>query len=300
MEQRPSVLVIGDIRWETFPTATFLGGWAASFALRLCELGRPVELVTTIGKDEAGERALAEVEFRGVGTALAQRDVMMPTSSAVVTLTAERLPRYESIRHGATGQLAQQPSLMRSVDGFEVLYFNSYTQERIVAGTTLQEFLSMSGPSFKIYDVQCDSEIPTLQSLEAGLAVASVVHLRSEDLSKLCVLLGLPLVEPEVIAPLMVERFGVSYAVITDPFRGGVASSIVGETVRFPSALTKVLDLAGWYQAFLAGFVHAIQKGSPLTACCSAGVHYADVVAGTLGPMHRCPEDGVTTVRDDY
>lgn len=300
MERYPSILVIGDIRWEDLPTGTSLGGWGASFALRLAELGRVVELATVIGKDDEGERALAEVEFRGVRTSLAQRDVMMPTSSAVVRLTEERLPRYDSIRHAAAGQLAQQPGLMGSVDSFEVLYFNSYIQERHVAGTTLQEFLSMSGPSFKIYDVQCDSEIPKLASLEAGLSVASIAHVRAEDLSKLCVLLGLPLVEPEVIAPLFVERFGVSYALITDPFSGGVVSSIVGETARFPSVLTKVIDLAGWHQAFLAGFVHTIQKGSALTSCCSAGVHFADLVAGTRGAMHRCSAEGILAVRERY
>lgn len=186
---------------------------------------------------------------------------------------------------------------MSRAGDFEVLYCNSYTHTALVAGTTLQTFLNRCGPSFKIYDVRCEARAVTVEALDAALQIASVFRVSGEDVPIICQLLGLPVLEPELFCGAITERFGVYYCLVTDPFKGSVVSSILGEQISIAPHLSKVVDLLGWHEAYLAGFVHHVQKGSPLERCAVAGVHYADLVAATHGAMQPCAASDVEKVK---
>ena len=297
MGVKDPVLVIGDVRWDTLPSGERLGGWAAAFAYRLAALGHPVTFAGCIGRDALGDRAAQELKILGVGTELVQRDPTLPTSTARIERTEEGRFKYSSFDHAAAAQLVEHPEFMGRADDFEVLYYNSYTHTSLVAGATLQTFLNRCGPSFKIYDVRCEARSVTVEALEAALQISSVLRVSAEDVPSICHLLGLPVLEPELFCGAITERFGVYYCVVMDPFNGAVVSSILGEQISIAPHLSKIVDLLGWHEAFLAGFVHHVQKGSSLERCAIAGVHYADLVASTHGAMQPCPESELEKVK---
>ncbi len=288
MAVKDPVLVIGDIRWDKLPVGERLGGWGAAFAYRLAALGHSVCVAARVGEDAAGDRATQELKLLGVHTTLVQRDPTLPTSSGEVSIGEGGRPQYLSLSHAAATQLAERPELIDKAGDYEVLYCNSYLDASLVAGTTLQAFLSRCGPSFKIYDVRNEGKTVTAQALQAALQIASVFRINAEDVPGACEALGLPILEPDLFGSAMTERFGVYYCVVSDPFKGSVVTSILGEQIAIAPHLSKVVDLMGWHEAFLAGFVHHVQKGSPLERCAIAGVHYADLVAATHGAMQPC------------
>jgi fructokinase len=287
MKKTAAILAIGDVRWEHSGSDRTLGGSAAAFAVRLSALNRTVEIAGVVGRDDAGDEALRLLEGCGVGVSLVQRRADLPTETHSVDqptprpLSAELLPQHE---------------LLERAEAFEVLYFSSRLQEFPTSGDTLRAFLAASPPSFKVYDVSCAGGVPKLASLEQGLEVASVIHLRRSELADVCSVLGLPVMEPGLVSAAIPERFGVSYCIITDPHEGVVVTSIVGEQVSVAPHLSHVVDLLGWEEAFLAAFVHHAMKGSSLERCCLAGMHYADLSASGKGALHSCSKEDLAAI----
>ena len=125
-----------------------------------------------------------------------------------------------------------------------------------------------------------------------------MVSLRGREISKVCELLGLPDLEPGLLAPAMTERFGVSYCIVSDPLAGALISSIAGEQVGLDLFRQKTVDILGWHETFLAAFVHHVFEGSSLMRCCGAGMQYGDAVAATAGALAPLSEDVLALVKE--
>lgn len=297
MRKNPLILSFGDIRWYQLPIGLSLAGSAAAFACRLAALGRTVRIVGSVGGDEVGERALRELQSFGVNVSLVQTHVALSTSVAQIVLPSDGTQAYSMNSAGAAGAIEESPQLLESADDAEVLYWNSSTQREPVAGATFEKFLNVSPPSFKVFDIDCSHYLPTREDLEASLEIASVVSVRGQDISKVCELLGLPELEPGLLAPAITERFGVSYCVVADPLAGALVSSIAGEQVGLDLFRQKTVDVLGWHEALLAAFVHHVFEGSSLMRCCGAGMEYADAVAATSGALMPLSEDVLARVK---
>jgi fructokinase len=298
MRKDPLILSFGDIIWDQRPSGLSLGGSAATFAGRVAALGRTVRLVGAVGADEAGDRALRELQSFGVDTALVQKAPGLSTSVAQTLVSSDGTPSCSPAGAGASGAVQENSELLATAEYVEVLYWNSSTQREPVAGATLKEFLRCGPPSFKVYDVDCSWHLPTREDLENSLEVASVVSLRGRDISKVCELLGLPDLEPGLLAPAMTERFGVSYCTVSDPLAGALISSIAGEQVGLDLFRQTTVDTLGWHETFLAAFVHHVFEGSSLMRCCGAGMQYGDAVAATAGALAPLSEDVLALVRE--
>jgi len=290
VKSEPRVLSLGDLRWDHLVQGPHLGGSAATFACRMAALGRYVEFAGAVGADAYGEEAVARLSTYGVQISLVQVDTQLPTSQARIEVDSDGIAHYLSRSTDAAGQLSETPALMNRADEFDVLYFNSFIQSCLVSGTTLQKFISLSPPSFKVYELCGIAPETTRPHLEAAFEVASVVSVRREDVPGVCAILGFPELEPALLAATIPERYGVSYCVVADPRQGAIVASIVGEQVVVESHQSDPVDLLGWYEAHLAGFVHHVLRGSNLERCSTAGMQYADMVSqfrGACSPLHR-------------
>jgi hypothetical protein len=60
------IVAIGELLWDLLPDGPHLGGAPFNVAVNLHRLGRPTVLVSAAGADDAGDRAISEVERWGV------------------------------------------------------------------------------------------------------------------------------------------------------------------------------------------------------------------------------------------
>ena len=169
MKKDPLTLALGDIRWETTPTGTSLGGAAAAFAARLAALGRSVRCAGIVGADSRGDNALVELAAWRVDTALVQRDIAEETESVQLDVLDDGTSVVRSHTRGAAANFAWTPELQEAADELDVLFWSSVTQRDPISAETFSRFLEGSPPSFKVFDIDCASGIPTQGELEAGL-----------------------------------------------------------------------------------------------------------------------------------
>lgn len=89
---RPELLAVGELVWDCYPKGSFLGGAPFNVAVQLSRYGHRAGLLTAVGRDELGERALAFLDREGIpGVRVHPR---LPTGTVAVDLDADGIAAF--------------------------------------------------------------------------------------------------------------------------------------------------------------------------------------------------------------
>src|SRR5206468_2871979 len=91
----PVIAGIGEMLWDVYPERAHFGGAPANFACHAASLGAESWMVSAVGNDPLGHRALDALGALGVRCDLVQRDVRHPTGRVLVTLDSAGQPQYD-------------------------------------------------------------------------------------------------------------------------------------------------------------------------------------------------------------
>ena len=83
---RPRFIAWGELLWDLFRDGPRLGGAAANAAYHAACLGAQSHLVSRVGQDELGARALRELSELGVDVNVVQVDADAPTGTVQVEI----------------------------------------------------------------------------------------------------------------------------------------------------------------------------------------------------------------------
>jgi len=83
---RQLLIGLGELLWDVLPGGEQLGGAPANFSYHAAALGAVGLPVSTVGMDERGERALRELEAKGLSTAAITVTDRYPTGYVEATL----------------------------------------------------------------------------------------------------------------------------------------------------------------------------------------------------------------------
>src|SRR5690348_15362229 len=100
-EVRPRVLLFGELPIDRFPEGDVFGGAPFNVARHLAAFGCEPTLVTRIGLDEAGARALQVLENCGLVTHGIQLDSTYPTGTVAVRFAAGGIHRFDILPNQA-------------------------------------------------------------------------------------------------------------------------------------------------------------------------------------------------------
>lgn len=258
------------------------GGVGRNVAENLARLGTPVHLVSAVGRDDPGDRLLAETAAAGVGVATVRRSAE-PTGSytAVLDVDGELLVAVadmaatESITpldvHAAAPLLAQAAMLV--LDG-------NLPAESVRTALALARDAEVP--------VALDPvSVPKAERLEPVLSSGAGLLLLTPNAAELAALGG------------SVERLhalGVEHVWVRRGAAGSVLSSRGAGTLRLPAVPGPVVDVTGAGDAMLAAFCHGVLTGrSPLEA---ARLGQA-AAALTVAVPHTVRPDLTATLVDD-
>jgi hypothetical protein len=90
MNHGHTVVGLGEILWDVFPDGPRFGGAPANFACHAAQLGATAHMVSAIGPDELGVKALKALEDKGVNTSRVARSEF-PTGADHVTRECPRM-----------------------------------------------------------------------------------------------------------------------------------------------------------------------------------------------------------------
>lgn len=290
MSVRPVIVGIGEALWDVYPDAAHFGGAPANFACHAASLGTESWMVSAVGADDLGDRALEKLRERGVQCGHVSRDTRHTTGRVLVTLNADGQASYEIAADTAWDHLVWSDDLSALAARCDAVCFGTLGQRSPVSRETIRRFVEATPASaLRVFDVNLRQRFYDAETIRASLQIASAVKLNDEELPIIGELCGLRSVTPRAMLIELVAQFDLRFAALT---RGPQGSLLIASAAEddCPAPPTAVVDTVGAGDSFTATLVSGFLKGLPLVAI----NRHANTVASFV-----CSQNGATPVLPD-
>ncbi len=273
----------GELLWDRFPDGDRLGGAAANVAHHARALGAQASLVSCVGRDERGTRALEQMRARGVDVSCVRIDDSAPTGSVQVRIVGDQ-PSFRMSQVAAWDRIALTPATEAVIADADVLFYGTLAQRTPLALGALSQVLQAPGP-LRVCDVNLRPPHLTRSAVERCILAAQVVKMNEQEREDLAVLLQCRDVisrlfeagQARVVAVTRGAEGAELYLPTQRLFDAGVAATAGGDAVGAGDAFTAVLGLG-------------LARGLEPLAVLERANRYAAWVASHPGAMPEAPD----------
>ncbi|MBN2021186.1 MAG: hypothetical protein JW809_00185 [Pirellulales bacterium] len=271
----PIVVGLGEVLWDVFPDGPRFGGAPANFACHAAALGAAAHMVSCVGADELGEKALETLRYHRVDTATVGRSAEFPTGTVRVDLGTGQ-PRYEITTGVAWDHLAWSDELAALAARTNAVCFGTLGQRGEASRAVIARFVQSTRPAaLRILDINLRPPFFDDDAILRSLGLANVLKLNDEELPMVASACGLAGTDLERMAQLR-ERFGISLVALTRGARGAVLIRD-DEVSDQPAVATHVVDTVGAGDAFTAAMTLGLLRGRDLDtinrSACQTAAH---------------------------
>lgn len=256
------IVSLGEILWDVFSDAEYLGGAPFNFAAHAHRLGHEVFFVSAIGRDRRGALALERLRQLGLSDRFVGRTSEAPTGIVPVNLDSAGQPHFTIERPAAYDcvSVSKDDLAELSTPPADWIYFGTLHQTSAHARDALASILEANPAARRFYDVNLRANSYDRALVERLLALSNVVKLNDEEAAILQELYGEQPAGVEAFARRWAERFGWQALCVT---RGAAGCAVLtgGEYAEVAGFPVPVADTVGAGDAFSAAFVHGLASG---------------------------------------
>lgn len=255
------LLALGEILWDVFDDFELLGGAPLNFSVAAQRLGNIVALLTAVGDDSRGMRALESMTALGLTKDFVQVLPARDTGTARVSTDELGNATFFIKRPAAFDEIQIDGARLSAIEALrpEWIYFGTLAQVNPSIEDVLRHLLARFSTARCFYDVNLRNGHWSLQLVERLSTLASIVKLNESEAKTL-----FELTHPAVPFSLKefcrywVSTFGVETICVTLGSRG---CAVFHEGTLHCSAgfKVKVVDTVGSGDAFAAGFLHGYE-----------------------------------------
>ena len=258
------IVSVGEILWDVIGDREYLGGAPLNFAAHARQLGHEVFLLSAVGEDDRGRRALQGLRERGISTEFVQLVHGKDTGIAEVELDTDGKPMFRIVRPAAydfvelsSEQLRRLTELRPNWVYFGTLY---HTSGQALASTL--NLLEAAPTARRFYDVNLRNGDWSLAVVEQLSGQANVVKLSESEAESLDagVNAGDQGSSVEDFCRRWSEQYGCETICVTYGERG-CAVFRDGVYCEIPGFKVEVTDTVGAGDAFSAAFLHGMAQG---------------------------------------
>ncbi len=275
-----AVVIWGELLWDRFPDGDLLGGAPANVAWHLGLAGGWAQLITRVGDDPDGQRAIERIE-EVCDTSLIQIDRELATGEVKVVIEAGE-PRYTLVPDRAWQRIECTPEARRAIGEAGVLAFGSLAQRTAEGLAGWREAIAAAGRScLKVCDVNLrktdgvtSGDPAERGAVREALDAADVIKVNDRELEVLTNWYGTPAL------PRLRDR-----ARVVAVTHGADGSTLYGEReLHVPAVRARAGgDNVGCGDAYLALLIHGMTLGWDLEASAHVASRWAAAVAGVRG-----------------
>jgi fructokinase len=282
------VVSIGEVLWDVIGGAEYLGGAPLNFAAHAHKLGHEVYLVSAVGEDQRGARALDAIERLGIAREFVQIVSDRPTGTAEVELDPSGKPRFRIVRPAAYDCARLTPEVRSRIGGLQPdwIYFGTLFHTSTVALAATQVLLQELASAKRIYDVNLREGHWHLGTVEQLATSADVIKLSDSEAEFLDASLDAGGEQASVrdFCERWCEQYQCGTVCVTLGERGCVVYHDRVFT-QAPGTKVEVSDTVGAGDAFAAAFVHGMGEGWPMDRCAAFANAVAALVASRPGAI---------------
>jgi len=290
------ILGIGELLWDILPEGPCLGGAPANFTVMAARLGNHAVILSRIGRDDLGRRAIDGLEPMQVDASCIEVDPVHETGRVTVEFE-DGEPRYTIHQPAAWDFLELSDEWVRLAERADAICFGSLAQRSVKSRQTIQTLAAQARDKcIRIFDVNLRAPFFSGEVIQESLELATMLKMNENEVPQVLSLLGLDSdvgIESDRLrlgADRLLEEFpSLKMIAIT---RGGQGSLLVrrDEWNEHPGFPVKVVDLIGAGDAFTAALAHYALRGADLATLNEAGNRWGAWVASQSGAMPALSE----------
>jgi fructokinase len=291
------ILGLGELLWDLLPEGELLGGAPANFSVMAGRLGNHAAMLSRIGRDDLGRRAMERLDRLPADASTVQVDPVHETGRVTVTFEAGQ-PSYTIHQPAAWDFMELSDEWVRLAERADAICFGSLAQRSLESRQTIQTLVAQSSSAcVRVFDVNLRAPFYSGEVIQESMELATVIKMNDAELPLVLGVLGLPADEARAgdwlrlgALRLLGEFPGLQMVVIT---RGEHGSLLVTreEWHEHPGIAVKVADAIGAGDAFTAALTHYLLCGADLATLNEAGNRWGAWVASQPGAMPALPDD---------
>lgn len=290
------ILGIGELLWDLLPEGPRLGGAPANFSVMAGRLGSHAAILSRIGRDDLGRKAVDLLDPFPADTEFLQVDPVHETGRATVALR-DGQPQFTIHEPAAWDFLELSDEWVRLAERADAICFGSLAQRSLESRQTIQTLAAQTKVNcVRIFDVNLRAPYFSSEVVQESLELATVMKMNDAEVPLVLGLLGLPAFDAEDPAALrsgaekLLEEFPTLKTVAVT--RGGSGSLLVTREAwhDHPGIPVKVADTIGAGDAFTAAMAHYLLRGAGLATLNEAGNRWGGWVASHSGAMPELDE----------
>jgi fructokinase len=310
VKQQHLILGVGELLWDILPEghrpagisiddslSGHLGGAPANFAVMAGRLGDHASILSRIGRDQLGRKAIEQLDPIPVDASPIQVDLQRPTGLVTVDL-GEGGPHYQIHEQAAWDYLELTDEWVRLAERADAICFGSLAQRGRTSRQTIQTLAAESSATcIRIFDANLRAPYFSGEVVQESLELATVLKLNENELPLVLNMLGFPFGDDPENSHL---RFGADRILSEFPSlemvaitRGDRGSLLVrhGEWNEHPGIRVDLADPVGCGDAFTAAIIHYMLRGAGLAVLNEAGNRWGAWVASQSGAMPVLPDN---------
>jgi fructokinase len=290
------IISIGEILWDVIGQSEYLGGAPLNFGAHARNLGHEVFLVSGVGDDDRGRRALSAIEERGLSAEFVQVVAGKPTGTAVVELDRDGKPMFQIVRPAAYDSVRLTLPVMQRIAELQPhwIYFGTLYHISNQALASTLRLLDEVRTARKFYDVNLRDGNWNLSTVEQLAAQASVIKLSDSEAEFLDGSLDTDGLQGSV--EHFCQRWSDQYAcriICVTLGERGCCIYRDGAYTEVPGRKVEVADTVGAGDAFAAAFLNGIDQGWDARHCGTFANAVGALVASKPGAIPEWNVDEV-------
>lgn len=290
-----AVIVWGEVLWDRLPSGDQLGGAPANVAWHLGLAGGWAQLVSRVGDDDDGRRAIARLAAH-VDTSLVQIDPERATGEVTVRLERGE-PRYTLHPGRAWERIACTGAARRALGEAGVLAYGTLAQRTAEGLAGWREAARAAAATcLRVCDLNLRPVELDARVIGEAIEAADVVKVNDRELAALRDVLGWP----DPLAAL--RRPAPGRARVVAVTHGAAGSTLLGDgaPIELPGARAAPGgDNIGCGDAYLAILVHGMTLGWDLAASGRAATRWAAAVAGARGATPSFEDEQIADLLEE-
>ena len=280
-----NIVSIGEVLWDVIGEQEYLGGAPLNFSFSSQRLGHKVALISAVGDDRRGERALRTIQKLGLDTDSIRIVEGLATGAAMVSTDHAGNATFVIDRPAAFDFIEIEGPTLRRIEEMrpDWIYFGTLAQTTARNVDMLHRLISAITEAQRFYDINLREghwNLPLVQQLSR---LASIIKLNESEAEVL-----FRIVYPDEL--FSVEKFcenwsrdvGAKTICVTLGERG-CALWVDGAFRTYSGFLASVRDTVGAGDAFSAALLHGLELGWSTEGTASFANAVGAVVASRAG-----------------
>ncbi|HEU0033006.1 MAG TPA: PfkB family carbohydrate kinase [Kofleriaceae bacterium] len=282
-----AVVIWGEVLWDRFPDGDQLGGAPANVAWHLGMAGGWPQLVSRVGDDDDGRRAIARLSEH-VDTSLVQIDPERATGEVTVTVEHGE-PRYKLHDGRAWQRIECTPAVIRALGEAGVFVFGTLAQRSVEGLASWRQAIAAASHCTKVCDLNLRPGDEYRIAVGDALRAADIIKLNDRELGALREWLGWP-------DPVARLREHAKLVAVTHGAAGSTLYSEHGVLEIAGVAAPRAGDNVGCGDAYLAILIYGLTSGWDLQGSARAASRWASAVAGVRGATPVFSDDEIAAL----